>query len=234
MENQFLKQYESMDFGTTVTTSGYDQITVEIDPDVMIDDYSDAVVADLQRRNPTRYAAINAQREELEKDPLDILVPRYVRILLAIRVESIKGSCPNWRQARELNIPPYIQYVLSQIGEVNDIDRGLKITPSFDYEYDINEALEISSLIESFTGDSVVLLKDAFPRSRQGDKETMSLAIIDNYVKGIDRTHPAKSYITVFLGMKLKEETELRALYRIRYDDIDFVRSMLLNEVAKW
>lgn len=234
MENQFLKQYESMDFGTTVTTSSYDQITVTINPEVMVDDYAAAVAADLQRRNPTRYAVINKQLKDKEKGSLDTLVPKYVRTLLAIRVESIKGSCPNWRQARELNIPPYIQYVLSQIGEVNDIDRGLKITPSFEYEYDIQEALDISSIIEFFTADGVVLLKDAFPRSKQGDKETMSLAIIDNYVKGIDRTHPAKSYITVFLGMKLQEETNLRALYRIRYDDIDFVKSMLLNEVAKW
>ena len=234
MENQFLKQYESMDFGTTVTTSNFDTLTVSIDPSITIDDYSQAVVADLERRNPIRFSAINAQLEGKGREPLAVLIPQYIRILLSIRVQSINGSCPNWRQARELNIPPYIQYVLSQIGEVNDVDRGLKFTPSYEYQYDIQEALEISSLIEIFSQDGVVLLKDAFPRSRQGDKETMSLVILNNYVMGIDRSHPAKSYITVFLGMKLKEETELKALYRIRYDDIDFVKSMLLSEVAKW
>lgn len=226
------KYFEGLDFGTTITTSSYDTISVTLDPNVMIRDYGQAVAKDLQRRNPERYNAISSQLGDGQS--VESLLADYMEGLVILRVQMIKDKCVVYRQAKRLAIPPYVQFAISQIGEARDIDHGRVIVPELSGDVDIDKMLGTSKLLECFTADGVVLLFDAFPRTKEGDLETMTFALIDNYVKGIDRTHPAKSYISVFLGMKLKEETTWKALYSVRYDNKDFVKSMLMDELTKW
>lgn len=226
--------FENLNFGTVTTTSEIVTIPVVVDPTFTMTDYAIAVAKDLQRRNPLKYQTIEQQ---LGDESFESRLIEYVHGLLMIRVESIHDNCPNWRRAKELGIPPYIQWNISQFGEVYDFENGRKFVPeiSSEVKYDINRMLEISNLLKAFQTDGVKLLFDAFPRNRQGDKETMSYVIIGDYIKGQNvSSHPAKSYITAFLGMKLKQESDHKILYGVRYDDVDYVRERLIMELSQW
>lgn len=214
--------FSNLDFGTKVTTSGLEVIGVTINPDLIINDFAQAYANELYRRNPVRAQAIAITVEELQA---------YFTGLIAIRVESVYGSCKVWRQAKQLLIPAWIEFTLTQVGEVLDTDRGFRIMPKFEYEYDLDAMLTTSDKLRAFISDGLVLLKDAFPRETTGCVETMSMAIIDAYVQSMDKeSHPIASYVAAFLGFKLQEETAFKMLYRSRYDDIEFIRAMILRE----
>ena len=52
--------------------------------------------------------------------------------------------------------------------------------------------------------------------------------MIADYVRSLKAvTHVASTYVTAFLGMRLKEEIAMSALYRIQYDDIEFIATAL-------
>lgn len=249
--SEFHDQFSKMDFGTLVSTNDYQVITLKIDPKFMIGEYADAFAKDLHRRNPLRYEAIEKQLSQLmnEKDEAhesglvkDIQVGTfseeieyYVIGLLKLRVQVVYDECREWRRAKRLGIPPYIQFVLSMVGRVIDTTHGRKFVPEIDElsEFDMNRLLRISSILRTFEDDGVVLLFDSMPRSKDGDADAMSYAIIDSYVKGIDRTEVAKSYVSAFLGMKLKKESEFKAIYSVRYDNADFVKDCLIDELTK-
>lgn len=214
--------FSQLDFGTKATTVKFEEIQVTINPDLIINDYAEAYSKELHRRNPSRASTVGVTKDELFE---------YFKTLLAIRVESISNDCKVWRQAKALLIPTWMEFVLSRVGEVIDNDRGLKITPIFEFDYDINRAFETSDKLRAFLSDGLVLHKDAFPRTPDGDVETMSMVIIDDYVTSQTKdAHPIASYVAAFLGYKLKEELAFKMLYRVRYDDVNFISSMLLRE----
>lgn len=217
LETQF-----NLNYGTQPTTSTIEEIKVKIDPNIFISDYAKAYKSELGRRNPARDAAVDLTIEELQK---------YFLGILAIRFDQIEGECKVWRQAKELYIPAWIQFVISQVGRVVDVEKGLVMIPIYKGEYDINELLDISNKLQVFKPDGVSLLKDAFPRTTDGDKDLMSMAIIDGYVKAMSKIpHPIQSYVSAFLGMQLEKEAAFKVIYRIRYDDVEFIRTMLSHE----
>lgn len=218
------KDQFNLDFGTKVSHPKLETIEVTINPDFILKDFALAYRNELHRRNPVRFEAIGLTEDELKK---------YFTGLLAIRVQSLSAEgCKDWRKAKALFIPSWVEFSLSMIGEVVDSKRGLKFTPVMqDCDYDLSEMLGTSDKLQSFIADGVVLHRDAFPRSSEGDYETMSMAIIDGYVQSIDdKSHPIASYIAAFLGFTLKKETDFKMLYRIRYDDVEYIRTMLLAE----
>jgi hypothetical protein len=92
------------------------------------------------------------------------------------------------------------------------------------------EALVISEKIGSFQ-DDLQIVKDAMPRSIEGDVDVMSTALIADYVRALKPVeHVASTYVTAFLGMRLKEEAAMGALYRVQYDDVAFIASALLTQ----
>lgn len=234
--NQFQSEFQNLNFGTTVTTSEYQNIEVEIDPHVMMDDYAIGLVHDLERRNPIRFDTVSKQLQSEGYD-LQELFKSYVSDLARLRVQMVKRTCKVFREAKLLGVPPYVQFALSQIGMIYDPDHGKMFTPSMNeekLELTMDQMFKATEVLRTFESDGVVSFYDAFPRDQMGDRETMSFAIIDGFVKSPEKfTHPAKSYIAVFLGMKLRQESELKALYSVRYDNIDFVKRMLMQELMK-
>lgn len=215
-------EFSNINFGTTPTTSEFDIIHVTIDPDVMLGDYAKAYAKELYRRNPARYEASGLD---------EIALYNYFVGLLVIRIQAINGECKVWRQAKQLNIPSWIQFVISQIGVIRDVDRGLVITPVLEHPFDIDKMLETSDILRMFTADGVVMHRDAFPRAAEGDVDVMSMALINGYVKSMTKlAHPIASYVSAFIGAKVVEEATFKMLYRIRYDDVSFIREMLLHE----
>lgn len=212
----------SFDFGTRPTTTKQEEVVVNLDTATMIDDYAKAFVVELRRRNPVRAAECNITVDEMKY---------YLSGLLRIRIESIAYDCACWREAKSLWIPCFYEFVLTEVGIVVDVDRGLKIIPSFDFTYDIKELMNISDKLRLFRNDGINLVRDAFPREAEGDAETMGMAIVGDYVMSMSKdSHPIAAYVAAFIGMKLREEATFKLLYRIRYDDVSFIRSMLLGE----
>lgn len=242
---QSQSQFENLNLNTVVTTSTYQNIEVQIDPDFMMKDYGKAVVKDLKRRNPERFRAIEEQiaEDELFREfegelSFASLMEAYCSDLAKIRVQSVNDECTVWREAKSLAIPPYIQFALSQIGTVRDLDAGRKYVPYVDspeLTLSVKQLMAVTDYLRAFTSDGIVLLYDAFPRQKEGDKDAMSYAIIDGYVKGQQKTsNPAKSYVAAFLGMKLKQESDFKCLYSVQYDNAEYVKDRLIEELLKW
>lgn len=211
-----------INFGTRPTTFELETIEVSIDTDVMLCDYAKAYSAELIRRNPGRYEVTNLDEAKLFD---------YFKGLVAIRIESLSDSCKVWRQAKQLLIPSFVQFALTQIGEVIDRDRGIRLIPKMDATYSIADMLDVSFALQAFTSDGLVLHKDAFPRGTEGDIDVMSMAIISGYIVSQRMvSDPLASYIAGFMGMKIQEEASLKMLYRVRYDDLQFVKQSLLHE----
>lgn len=214
----------SFDFGTRPTTAKMEKIILNLNPDVMVNDYARAYVKELFRRNPVRATEARLTEEELSY---------YFSGILAIRVKSINNDCPEWRQAKALYIPCFYEFVITEVGKVVDADRGFEIVPYYVASYDMDSLLEISERLRIFMADGIAMVKDAFPRTDAGDRDAMTMAIIDGYVRSMSKdAHPIASYVSAFLGAKLKEEETFNLLYRVRYDDVEFIRSMLLREAT--
>lgn len=222
MDMKAHEKFINLNYGTVPTTSGVDEIKVKIDYSIMLGDFAQAYEKELYRRNPKKAEIINLTADELGK---------YFKDIISLRVASVNGKIPEWRQAKELFIPTWIQFVISQIGQVVDTNRGLLITPVVEQTYDISKMLDTSSRLRAFEVDGVSMHRDAFPRDNEGDKDTMSMVIIDDFVKSMYETpHPIQSYVSAFIGAKLEEEAAFKILYRIRYDDVSFIRQMLTHE----
>lgn len=220
--NNSREPFAELNFGTKPTTASFETISVKIVPEVMLSDYAQAYVNEFSRRNPVRAEAVGLTKEELHD---------YFTGLLIIRIQYVNGACKVWREAKQLLIPTWIEFTLSQVGKVVDADRGLCFVPTIDGEVDISSMLTVSDKMRSFLPDGISLHKDAFPRSTEGDLETMSMAILGEYVYSQNKdAHPISSYVASFLGFKLQEEAAYKMLYRVRYDDVQFIKNVLLRE----
>jgi len=214
--------YQSLDYGTKPTNVDYQEIKVNLDPQVMLKDYALAYANELWRRNPVRAQQVNLTEAELGA---------YFEGLLVLRVQCINNACTEWRRAKALLIPSWIEFTLTQVGTVIDHDRGLKFTPVLDLTTDIQQLLQISEKLAVFQTDGVVLHKDALPRTFEGDPDVMGMVICQNYVVSQSKIpHPIASYVAAFLGFKLEQEKHFGILYRVRYDDVSYIRDQLIAE----
>lgn len=238
MNDKFQTVYGSLNFGTTVTTADYQNVEVVVDPMFMMGEYAEAIVHDLERRNPIRFASVEKQMSvAFEGQTMIEVMTAYMCDLARIRIAMIHDNFKDVRTAKELAMTPYVQFAISLIGVVRDLDHGRKLVPCIgdpDLSMTMAQLLKVTEYLRVFESDGVVLLYDAFPRTKDGDQETMSYAIIDGYIKSIDRnSNPAKSYVAAFLGMKLRQESELKCLYSVRYDNVEYVRDRLIAELMK-
>lgn len=222
MKDNTKTQPFNLDFGTVPTTSSLEVINVTIDSTQMFGDFAIAYDNELRRRNPIRYEAVGITSQDIEY---------YINGILAIHIQNDRHQSKVWREAKQLLIPTWIQFVISMIGTVVDTNSGLKFVPVFDFEYDMNKMLEVSQKLTYFIPDGVGLHKDAFPRDTEGDLDVMSFAVMNNYVCSMRKeSHPLGSYVAAFLGFKLQQEATFKILYRVRYDDVEFIRSMLFAD----
>lgn len=195
-------------------------VEVEMSESNLFEGYAKAFVNEAYRVNPLRAEQVKLTQEE---------VLNYIKYLLVKRIETVNMNCPDFRKLKVLYIPVWIQYNLSMIGEVTIRDKGLKLIPTVADTNTISyvEAVAISDKIGAFESD-LQIVKDAMPRDITGDVDVMSTAMIDGYVRAIDKVdHVAATYVTAFMGMKLKEEAAFKVLYRVQYDDIQFIATAL-------
>lgn len=217
------KQSFDLDYGTKVTTTTMEEIDVALSPEALLMDFAVAYEQELSRRNILR-----AKQLKLGADTLYY----YFWGLLYLRVMNVHGNNVPWREMKLLFIPSWIEYNLTCVGRVIDRDRGLVIYPVLDSpeKFDIKEMLAISNDLGAFVNDGIVLHQGAFPTQIDGDFDVMSMAVINDYVFGMKVTPPIASYVAGFLGFKLQQEAAFKALYRVRYDDVAFLKNMLIND----
>lgn len=214
--------YSSLDLGTAkFSVAPYDIIHSVIDPTTMVDGYAKAILDEAERMNPLTFDRVGLTEDELR---------RYLRFLLEQRVKSVEGTCHLWSKLKALWIPSFIQYVLTMIGVVDIKTSGLRIIPTIEEQgVTFEEALAVSDKLQYFEGE-LAMVKDAMPRGPEGDKDTMSTALIAGYMKSIAPVeHPIATYAAAFLGLKLAEEQTFQVLYRVQYDDINYLREVLLR-----
>lgn len=228
MENrrtQGTSQFLSLDLGTGVPSSvPMERVEVRISAENLLGEYARAFVNECYNIAPLRAKGVKLTQGEVMK---------YCEFLLQRRIAFVNESITDSRRLKVLAIPPFIQFCLSNVGKVRKTDRGLTMVPVFEAEViSFEEALVISEKIAAFERDMTVLF-DAMPRSIEGNSEVMSTALIADYVRAMEKVTPVSSYVSAFLGLKLVQENVYASLYRVVYDDIEFIRSALPNMVVK-
>lgn len=223
MSNNSNVSFEALNLGSGQPISvKQETIKVELSAENLMGDYALAFVKEARRVNPLRAEQVGLTAEEVTK---------YSRYLLKMRVDSVVGECADFRKLKCLYIPVWIQYNLAMIGEVIIRDKGLRLIPVMNEEViSYQDALKISEKIGMFE-DDLQIVQDAMPRSSSGNRDVMSTALIAGYVRGLEKVeHVSATYVTAFLGMKLKEEMAFQVLYRVQYDDTAFIASALTTQ----
>lgn len=190
--------------------------------DNLIGDFAKAFVNETYRVNPLRAEQVKLTAEEVQQ---------YAHYLMTKRIQVVNNDCPDFRKLKVLYIPSWIQYCLAMVGRLVRRDIGLMIVPEMETPSTMSfeEAVKISDRIGAFE-DDLQVVKDAMPRSIDGNEDVMSTALVADYVRAIKPVqHVASTYVTAFLGMKLKQEMAFQALYRVQYDDFEYVASVLTS-----
>lgn len=199
-----------------------DIIEVNISSANLFGDFAKAFVAEASRVNPLKFSRAKLSEEE---------ITRYVEYIVTQRIKMVNIEKVRFYELKNLYMPSWIQYIISMIGRVDMRDVGLTMIPKMEVEsqMEFTEALAISEKIGSFETD-LQIVKDAFPRTIDGDRDVMSSALIADYVKALKPVqHVASTYVAAFAGFKLKEEAAFKVLYRVAYDDLNFIRSALIS-----
>lgn len=219
--SQNIKDFRDLDLGTgQPIATAMETINVEITADDMVADYADAFVTEAERVNPLLAQQVQLSREEMRA---------YAKFLLAQRVDYVAGGCREWRRLKALYIPVFLQYAMRMIGRVVIRAQGITLNPVMpdDDTITLDEALVISDKVGAFES-CLQVVQDAMPRDTSGDESVMGTALIAGYVRAIRRVdHVADTYVSAFLGMKLQQEQAFAVLYRVQYDDIEFIRTAL-------
>lgn len=215
-------RFNSLDYGTKPSTVKQEVVKVNVNPK-MVEKYAEAYVREAARCNPVAFEDVALSIEELFN---------YFKFLLKCRIECLQPEgCRLWRQLKACWIPDFFQFSLSMIGLYIDEAHGLKFVPVYEEEIESIDYLSISEKIRFFTNHGLSATKDAMPRNEMGDPDVMGFVIIDNFTYGRkDTANPITSYVAAFLGLKLVEETTFKMLYRVRYDDVDFICDMLTHD----
>lgn len=221
MSKNNVMDYHTLDLGTGAPTSvRMEVVKVEVTAEDMVADYARAFVKETYRVAPARAEQVKLSEDEMVN---------YAKFLLVKRIECVEDNCKDWRRLKSLYIPVFLQYALRMIGKVVIRKRGLTLVPVMTDRTTITleEALAISNKVGAFE-DDLQLVQDAMPRDNSGDVNVMSTALIAGYVRSmVEVEHVSDTYISAFLGMKLMEEQAFAVLYRVQYDDIEFIRSAL-------
>lgn len=216
--------FSNLDLGSAKPISvPMETITVMIGAQNLMGDYANAFIREAQRVNPGRLEQTKLTSAEMVS---------YSEYLLTKRVECVMGTCQDFRKLKQLYIPVWIQYNLSMIGEVVIREKGWKMVPVMENPSTMTfeEALAISDKI-GMLEDDLQMVRDAMPRKETGDPDVMTTALIAGYVRSMEKVeHVSSTYVTAFLGMKLREEAAMKILYRVQYDDLEFIATALSRE----
>lgn len=204
-------------------------VEVNVNLDSMARDYANAFVQEAYRINYDKAKCVQLEADEMFT---------YLKYLLSKRIQCVYGRCSDFRQLKVLWIPSYFQYVLSVVGMAFDRDQGLKFMPVLDgiQDAEVNklpesptfaEVLSISEKISNFQTE-LQMVQDGMPRDIHGDLNIMATALLNDYVSSCRRVeHPAATYVTAFLDMKLRDEVTYSILYRRKYGEAELIKQVL-------
>lgn len=216
--------FKGLDIGSSKPTSiPNENVEVEIGSETLFGSYAKAFVAEARRVNPLRMEQIGLTVKEVEK---------YSQFLLERRIAYVSETCTDFRKLKALYIPSFIQYNLAMVGKLILRDDGLTLIPVYvgPKTISLEEAYAISEKIGSLEND-LQIVQDAMPRDVLGDVDVMSTALVAGYVRSIRPVqHVASTYVTAFLGMKLRQEASFAVLYRVQYDDLNFISTALTTQ----
>jgi len=218
--------FESLDLGTTKPTArAVEEVGIVVDPTLVLANYAEAFVNEAARKNPLTFDRVQLTTDEVRE---------YIHYLVAKRIEIVDVKCKDVPRLKILKIPAYVQHCLALVGNINLYEEGLLLRPVLSdtikpitYE----KALSISDKIGAFEKD-LAIFENAMPRDVIGDVDVMSTALIADYVCARRDVHPAATYVGTFLGFKLREELAFKALYRYRYDDVQYIAAALPARVV--
>lgn len=200
--------------------SEFTNVEVKIDPTDLLQDFSSAFYYELFRTQDRLVDKVEITSEELNDYFLGIL---YLRILDVEKNNKFK------KFESQILMPAWISFAISQIGEVIDTDYGFKFVPTMDFDkLDIDALMKTASKLKYFQDAGVELLSRAFPRTTDGDPNFMTLAVIKGEVRSYHKDNdPLSIYLSAFLDSTIKEQNTLSSLYRISYQDVDYVGQVL-------
>lgn len=214
----------SMNLGdTTPRAVDYAIVEVNIDPQQLLGSYAKAFVMEAIRLAPTIMDSVKLTPEEVET---------YCHYLITQRIAIVNQNCKEFRKLKTLYIPSFVQYVLSSIGIVVDRIYGLELRPIIakPSETTFDQAYEISQRIGMFV-DKLQILYDAMPRDVNGHEDTMASVLVDDTIRSYKvLQHPAATYVSAFLGARLRKDEALSAMFRISYDDLGFISAALIAQ----
>jgi len=218
-----LGHFQNVDFGVTKPTARTNDIVeVEITPNNVLGNFARAFITEAERRNPLTFDRVKLTEEEVED---------YVHYLMTKRVQSVQQKCTDFRKLKILWIPSFVQHCLRLVGQVTIYGEGLVLTPIMGKisEMEFEEALLISEKIGAFHQD-LQLVQDAMPRDIQGNVDVMSTALIAGYVCARKEVHVAATYVCAFMGLKLQQEALFQAMYRLQYDDLNYLAAAIMTQ----
>ena len=199
----------------------HDDITVVITDDNIAKPYVHGFISEMYRINPIFSKAIQLSEEEL----MD-----YINYLISERCKQVNGDYHARNRNKNMWIPDFIQYVISMIGIVEKRELGLRMIPEYGSEVISYEQATVVSNKLAQTQDFMSLSRNAFPKDEFGDAEVMTTVLVSTSVKSMNvLTHPVNQLITAFLGMRLKEEAMHGILYRVQYDDLQYLTNVLAS-----
>lgn len=221
--SSFEEQMQKLDFGSGHPTSVETEvIDVKINPDTMIGNFCEQWVNQSDIREPLRSEKLGLEPEELKE---------YIHFVLYQRILMVQGKAKQVGRLKNLYMPEFIAYVLHQIGRVDLRQYGLQLMPQMDEpEMTFEQAMEVSSKVEA-AQSWMKVTHATYPYDRTGDPDLMSTALIGSYMRSIMPVeHPVSTYLGAFLGLQLQKETVMSTLYRVQYDDIQFIRSAFMSQ----
>lgn len=202
-------------------TPDMDEVSVTIHATGMLKEFSRAFIVELQRRNDLLVDKLSISEAELIS---------YFTGILKLRVDDVNYDNKFRKFESQLLMPAWIQFTISQIGKVLDSEYGLEFIPKMDFDQlDIDTMLATSRKLRYFRDAGLQLLDRAFPRSVEGDKDFMTMAVFDRDVRSYrsEDPNPLSIYAVGFVGSQLVgENPKITSLYRKHRQQLGYVEQV--------
>lgn len=156
----------------------------------------------------------------------------YFGYILQQRIRRCNHQKVNFSFLNDLWVPTFFATAIAMIGRHDETARGFTFVPKCDDEvkYDESRILEISQ--KFFRLNPVLqLVHGAAPRDINGDPEVMTMACINDHVRGMTSAdHPLMTYLSAFLNARIVEEVAFSGLYNVQYDSLARIRHVFETE----
>lgn len=207
-----------------VSAEDYETEEVDFSTSNIFNEISDIIADDA---NWIARAELNAGAKYI--DPAHMV--KYLRTLVFMRVSWVNNSLTaDYRQIRDqLFIPSFFGVIIPAIGEVDDKEDGVVLTPVFNYsdkEFDKlflgpKDMLELSRKIGRIVDDGFKASR-GWTTDKTGELDFMALTVIENTVKSYRRGSKTMAiYAALFTKMALERVT---LPYRVTYGKVSQYR----------